>query len=174
VRSRRVAESACLAMAGLGREAQKLRPEVSALVPFVVVAAQECWHVFQVRVSEPVRWKRSAVFACALAWVEEAQFPVLEAFARALASEEEGAVGTVVDIADTAALHAVASALGVPAACAAFAAAAHRVPVASWVSAHWEHAASARDPSLLCWSCGQSSSPISCHCQESRPARAQC
>ena len=108
MRSRRVAESACLAMAGLGREAQKLRPEASALVPFVVVAAQECWHVFQVRVSEPVRWKRSAVFACALAWVEEAQFPVLEAFARALASEEEGAVGTVVDIADTAALRAVA------------------------------------------------------------------
>ena len=107
MRSRRVAESACLAMAGLGRGAQKLRPEVSALVR-VVVAAQECWPVFQVKVSEPVRWKRSAVFACALAWAEEARTPIQEAFARALSSEEEGAVGTVVDIADTAALRAVA------------------------------------------------------------------
>lgn len=71
-----------------------------------VVAAQEYWYVLQVRAWEPVRWKRSEVSAYALAQ-EEAQIPVLEAFAcDALASEKDAAV---VGIADIAVLHAVAA-----------------------------------------------------------------
>ena len=73
-----------------------------------VVAAQEYWYVLQVRAWEPVRWKRSEVSAYALAQ-EEAQIPVLEAFACDALASDVVLGAAVVDIAEIVALHAAAT-----------------------------------------------------------------
>lgn len=185
--SRRAAGSAYLAMVALGREkaltwaeVQRQRSKVSSLAQ-VVVAVRKCLQAFR----ELATLKHSEVSACALAWVEEAQNRVPQAFACALASEL-GAVVLGGTAAGTAALRAAgmdvgALALRESAACVACAPVVHRVPVVSQASlkvgpGRWGHAAADHStiPSLRCWSYARSSSPISCQCQESRPAQARC
>ena len=73
-----------------------------------VVAAQECRHVLQVRVPDRVRWRCSEVSAYALAQ-EEAQIPVLEAFACDALASDVVLGAAVVDIAEIVALHAAAT-----------------------------------------------------------------